>query len=113
MSKLSQRCLGYVPLTVETVESFYDGTRSASAERCLLALCESHERLRAELQGAEILLEEDRLKAEAGKQLAEACRRLAACPNIENRGSPWRDVDDAIRGVLAALAAWEKLEVRS
>lgn len=58
MSKLQQRALGRVALSKETVESFYDGSRSGTAEQCLKALCESHERLRAELEGADLLLDE-------------------------------------------------------
>ena len=55
--KLSARALAVVPLSVETVESFYNGTHSGTERQCLLALCESHERLRAELKGAMIMLE--------------------------------------------------------
>jgi hypothetical protein len=55
MTPLQSRALGRLPLSEATVESFYDGTRSGTAEQCLKALCESHERLRAELEGAEVL----------------------------------------------------------
>ena len=56
MTPLQRAALASLPLTEATVESFYDGTRSGTAEQCLRALCVSHERLRAELQGAEALL---------------------------------------------------------
>lgn len=46
MTKLIRAALTHVPLTYETVESFYDGMRTDTAEQCLKALCESHERLR-------------------------------------------------------------------
>lgn len=59
MNQLTSRALATVPLTAETVQSFYDGTRSGTAEQCLKALCESHERLRAELEGSEIMRSDD------------------------------------------------------
>lgn len=57
MANLQKDCLGHVSLTKETVQSFYDGTRSKGRdEECLKALCKSHERLRAELEGTEVML---------------------------------------------------------
>jgi hypothetical protein len=51
IAKLRRRALeNDVLLTRETIESFYDGSRSGTTEQCLLAVCESHERLRLELQ---------------------------------------------------------------
>ena len=64
MTTLEKRALARPPLSYETVESFWDGSRSGTAEQCLKALCESHERLRAELEGSEIL------RADAEKELA-------------------------------------------
>jgi len=58
VTHLQRRALAITPLSAETVQSFYDGTRSGTAEQCLKSLCESHERLRAELQGAEVLLKD-------------------------------------------------------
>jgi hypothetical protein len=58
MNKLRRNALARVALTDETVQSFYDGSHSGTEKQCLRALCESHERLRTELQGAEILLAE-------------------------------------------------------
>lgn len=60
MNQLQRRALAVLPLSEETVLSFYDGSRYGG--HCLHALCESHERLRAELQGAEILMEESNAK---------------------------------------------------
>lgn len=58
MTPLQRKALAGVALSEPTVESFYDGSRSGTAEQCLKALCVSHERLRAELRGAEALLTE-------------------------------------------------------
>ena len=95
MTNLEKRALARVPLSYETVESFWDGSRSGTAEQCLKALCESHERLRAELEGSEILRadaekEVVNLKGNTAKAVAderEACvkeidfmeREHAAC----------------------------------
>ncbi len=68
MTRLTRNALARLPLTKEAVESFYDGTRSGTAEECLHALCESHERLRAELQGAEAVWTD--LEAKLAKALA-------------------------------------------
>lgn len=80
MTDLQRRSLRYVPLTKETVQSFYDGTHSGTEKECLRALCESHERLRAELEGAEILLA-DHSRAGA---MAESCDS----EHTENRSHP-------------------------
>jgi hypothetical protein len=59
MTDLQRQALATVPLSAATVESFYDGSHSGTEKQCLRALCKSHERLRAELEGAELLLKED------------------------------------------------------
>jgi len=64
MTPLEKRAMARTPMTYDTVESFWNGSRSGTAEQCLKALCESHERLRAELEGSEIL------RADAEKELA-------------------------------------------
>jgi len=56
---LSVRCLAYLPLPKEQVESIWSGNTSFDRQESMLAiaqLCLSHERLRAELEGLEILL---------------------------------------------------------
>lgn len=63
MNQLQRKALASLPLSKETVESFYDGSRSGTAEECLKALCVSHEGLRAEVKGAEALLFEEPGKA--------------------------------------------------
>ncbi len=58
---LRKECLRHVPLTFETVEDIYKGRRDYSESELagvIRALCRSHERLRAELEGAEQLLRE-------------------------------------------------------
>jgi hypothetical protein len=59
MTQLERNALATVPLSRETVESFYDGSRSGTAEQCLRAPCASHERLRAEIDGMDALLKDD------------------------------------------------------
>lgn len=73
MTELEKAALGTVALSKETVQSFYDGSHSGTAEQCLKALCRSHERLRAEIEGAEILLKEQQEEAaKIGQQSIDA-----------------------------------------
>jgi hypothetical protein len=75
MSTLSTRALGNVPLTVETVEDIYARRYTGTVTPALVGgLCESHERLRAELSGAEILIAEM-------TAIAEALAETWACNN--------------------------------
>ena len=55
MTILKQRALARLPLTEAEVEMIYSG---AICEDPSKDLCESHERLRAELEGLDILLAE-------------------------------------------------------
>lgn len=72
MTRLRRRALARLPLTETQVIAIYDTATAGAAvgNGNVTALCESHERLRAELQGAEVLIKD----AEA--KLAE----LAAVP---------------------------------
>lgn len=65
MTELQRKALARLALTVEQVEAVYAEYRPTSPQGERLAiflairmLCESHERLRMELQGAEELLNE-------------------------------------------------------
>jgi len=57
---LKKDCLSKLPIEFETVRDFYEETKRARRtdenSRFLIELCLSHERLRAELAGAEELL---------------------------------------------------------
>ncbi len=53
MTPLQREALVCTALTKETVEDIYGG---ASSDFTLRMMCTSHERLRAELEGAEIML---------------------------------------------------------
>ncbi len=61
MTPLERKSLGTVPMTKAAVESFYDVLCRSETETAVRVrkLCISHERLRAELEGAEALIEED------------------------------------------------------
>jgi len=63
VTPLQKNALARVPMAEEAVERIYQNDRGIHTE-VLKALCESHERLRAELQGAEVLL------ADAEKEVA-------------------------------------------
>jgi hypothetical protein len=121
MKPLVRRSLVTLPLTYETIESFYDGSRSGTAEECLRAACESHERLREELSGTTILLSdaqielanlkidvaEERLKLAAERarvaKLVEACEVLKAwivnglLKNFPGYTAVLKQADDAIQ----------------
>ncbi len=55
MNQLHRNALASVPMTEEHVEQIY---AAYPANRVIRHLCESHERLRAELEGSEILRDE-------------------------------------------------------
>ena len=59
MTKLQKAALARVPFTYDTVEDFWNGSHFWTAEKCLKLLCESHERLRMELEGVEKMLSEE------------------------------------------------------
>lgn len=67
MDELTRRALARVPMTESAIRDIYGDTNghfyTESAGEVVRALCESHERLRYELEGAEKLLRE----AEGGK----------------------------------------------
>ena len=59
MNTLRWRALARLPMTEATVRDVYEGRGSLGPPGAYAkGLCESHERLRAELQGAECLLED-------------------------------------------------------
>lgn len=60
MTTLTRRALARLPMEAAEVERLYalPVHPAAAIHAALLALCESHERLRAELAGAEALLKE-------------------------------------------------------
>ncbi len=74
MTDLEKAALASLPLPKETVWKFYQGSYPGTIMECVRVLCVSHERLRAELAGATILLEEcdygrKRSKPEAANEL--------------------------------------------
>jgi len=60
MSRLEIECLKTLPLPVETVKVIFDERHNwdGTTRKIITRLCLSHERLRAELSGAEIIIEE-------------------------------------------------------
>lgn len=62
MTRLQERALARTPIPTKDVEGVYVGLRSKMATEqardlgYLAELCESHERLRAELEGCDVLL---------------------------------------------------------
>jgi hypothetical protein len=81
--QIQSNALACVALSKGTVESFYDGSHSATPKQCLHALCESHERLRAELQGAESLLAETPGQA-AVRSMLTACKQAVSVLRMLN-----------------------------
>jgi hypothetical protein len=105
MTGLKRNALLRLPLSENTVESFYDGSRSGTAEQRLHALCESHERLRAELQGTELMMAD--LEAKLAKALA-----LTDTGSTEFRQAfPPRSAGEAItpREIIAGWRVVEKI----
>ena len=72
MTTLQRNALGRLAMTEIEVQALYD---QWPGNKCVRALCESHERLRTELQGAEIMLAEavglEEKLAAAEKKLAD------------------------------------------
>jgi hypothetical protein len=87
MIALMRRALARLPLSAKEVLAIYDLPWINGANH-MLDLCESHERLRAELQGAEALLEENRRLilqltervAAQSELLARAAAKEQSCP---------------------------------
>jgi hypothetical protein len=71
MTALQRKALARTPMPAEQVERIYAAHLPAVSQglcRLICDLCESHERLRAELQGAEVLLEDaERIQTERDK----------------------------------------------
>lgn len=80
MTDLDRRALATVALAREKVEDFYANAHDWG-EAAINALCESHERLRMELQGAEALLAED------AAEIARLKARLALALALTDTGS--------------------------
>ena len=91
MTKLEQAALTTIPLFAAVVEEMYGDCRFDITKReCIKALCESHERLRMELAGAEKIIAELLAACEAILPFAAADEK----PNEERsipmcRMSPW------------------------
>ena len=82
MTKLQELALATLPLPVEFVEEIYSGGNLVSGIR-LQHLCESHERLRAELEGAEMLLAEKEVaEMRERKRLEETLAKLQSAQSI-------------------------------
>lgn len=60
MSRLEIECLKTLPLHAETVKGIFDERHNwdGATRKIISRLCLSHERLRAELSGAEIIIKE-------------------------------------------------------
>ena len=59
--KLKSHCLGVTPFSAETVQKIYDDTYDTTRwldQQTVRNLCLSHERLRAELEGMDVMLRE-------------------------------------------------------
>lgn len=93
MTALQRRSLARAVLSAEDVHRLYaeyTPTSEAGAKllifRVIRDLCESHERLRAELQGAEMLLDDAGLLA--GELAKDQPAAQVAVQVIENDGEP-------------------------
>lgn len=95
-SQLRHRALARLPLAEEQVERLYvncqDGGMRAATVR---DLAESHERLRAELQGAEILLEDER------REVAAVLIQLDELAGVWGDEAAFRRCRDRLRSLLA------------
>lgn len=90
MTPLTRAALARLPLPASAVEDIY---RNPNAS--IRSLCESHERLRAELQGAEAMLESDR--AEVGAVL----RMLDELAQMWGDEGVFRTCRDRLRKLVA------------
>lgn len=109
MTELHRKALARLALSEQAVQSLYDGTYSDAAGRRLRDLCESHERLRAELKGAELLLAENerpcRSAVECATAIANYCLTRFPCdsPPHPMLDVPWfaekiqQCIDEAIK----------------
>lgn len=83
MNQLRRRALARLARTAAEVQNLYDGgcPLGTPINNCLRDLCESHERLRAELQGAKVLLKDAR------REVASVVRIM------DNLTATWGDAD--------------------
>jgi hypothetical protein len=90
MTQLQSRALAREPMTAAEVERVYENLRGRGF---VGDLCESHERLRAELEGATVLLAEREAEiARLREQIASHCERIAKQSELLSRKAE-RSVD--------------------
>ena len=72
MTTLQKNALGRVPMTLEQVEAYYRKAKPAGAIQAVM-VCESHERLRMELEGSAVLHDDS---AKALRQAADDMEKM-------------------------------------
>ncbi len=101
MNELRRKALASLPLTESQVETIYVAPHMMPA---IKRLCESHERLRAELAGASAVIEDMRREADAlaGATLAALEKTLGM---LIERGDPFSGDDhQAVQDMRAAIS---------
>lgn len=83
MTKLEKAALGVIPLGTDVVEGYYEGRLPWSNWASVKSLCESHERLRAELDGAVLLVAEVENKLERAWEVMAIIAR-GEVPKLES-----------------------------
>lgn len=94
MTDLQRKALASLPMETNRVETLYAGVFGGVAEKAIKNLCVSHERLRAELLGAETLL---------ANQQAEIVALLARLDGLAHQWedeSVFNDFRDRLRKLL-------------
>jgi hypothetical protein len=86
MTYLQSHCLGNTPIEKGTVQAYYDEVSAMprkSLESCVKLLCMSHERLRAEAAGAEIVWQQAQAVVDRLKERLEYERIAGMAQHVE------------------------------
>lgn len=108
MTSLQKNALGRDVMTLEQVEAYYRKAKPAGAIQAAM-VCESHERLRMELEGSAVLHDES---AKALRQAADDLKRMRdGLLHIFARCDDWSVVD--VQANVADLLGMTVAEVQA
>ena len=112
MTKLQRKALAITPLTEDKIEEIYNNHSGINGSisglsKFVQKLCESHERLRMELQGAEKLLADNAKPKSFGRIAPEEMRKMALEQekNLIDHGDALNGDDWAMMQIVRAYLA--------
>lgn len=107
MTTLRRRALASVPMTPEKVESLYLNASLAHQPGQLLGfitgLCESHERLQAEAEGAEVIINDYDAEVKSLRRALKSLCEYAAASRESNTKEFMQELADHMNAAAVAL----------